>query len=91
PDPMDAAAPAPRTQGRGNVYIQVGSFTDIGNAENLDAAIGRGLPVKIENANVRGADYFRVLVGPFMTRSEAETHRVQLSNSGVADGFVTRR
>ncbi|MEM7493933.1 MAG: septal ring lytic transglycosylase RlpA family protein, partial [Pseudomonadota bacterium] len=46
PDPMDAAAPAPRTQGRGNVYIQVGSFTDIGNAENLDAAIGRGLPVK---------------------------------------------
>lgn len=91
PDPTDAAAPAPRMESRGNVYIQVGSFTDIGNAENLNAAISRGLPVKIEAAKVRGIDYFRVLVGPFITHGEAETHRAQLSNSGIAQGFVTRR
>ena len=77
--------------GLGNIYVQVGSFSDIGNAESLNAAIGRSLPVEIESAKVRGSDYIRVLVGPFQTRGEAERQRAQLSRAGIADGFITSR
>ncbi|MEM1389474.1 MAG: septal ring lytic transglycosylase RlpA family protein [Pseudomonadota bacterium] len=91
PDPIEASAPASRPAGLGNIYVQVGSFSDIGNAESLNAAIGRSLPVEIESAKVRGSDYFRVLVGPFQTRGEAERQRAQLSRAGIADGFITSR
>lgn len=89
PDPIKARVTVPA--GQGSIYVQVGSFSDIGNAENLDNAIGRSLPVTIESANVRGSDYFRVLVGPFTSRGEAERQRAQLARAGIADGFVTQR
>lgn len=91
PDPIEARAPAAPVSGVGNVYVQVGSFADIGNAEDLNRAIGRSLPVEIEAAKVRGADFFRVLVGPFQTRQEAERQQAQLARAGIAKGFVTER
>lgn len=91
PDPIEASAPVSPQKGQGSVFVQVGSFSDIGNAETLNKAIGRSLPVEIEAARVRGSDYFRVLVGPFQTKAEAERQRAQLSRAGIADGFVTQR
>ncbi len=84
---MAASAPT----GLGNVYIQAGSFSDIANAQSLTAALGRGLSVKIEEARVNGGDYFRVLIGPFQTREQANIQRSQLSNAGIVDGFLTTR
>lgn len=96
PDPVGTMTPpAPQRTtpiaGLGNVFIQAGSFSDIANAQRLNQALGRGMPVQIEEARVRGGDYFRVLIGPFQTRSEAEIQRRQLSSAGIADGFVTTR
>lgn len=91
PDPIEARAPAASVSGIGNVYVQVGSFADIGNAEDLNRAIGRSLPVEIEAAKVRGTDFFRVLVGPFPSRQEAERQQAQLARAGIANGFVTER
>lgn len=90
PDPVEAMTPSTPV-GRGNVYIQAGSFADIANAQRLNSALGRGLPVKIEEARVRGGDYFRVMIGPFQSRDEAEVQRRQLSQAGIAEGFVTTR
>jgi rare lipoprotein A len=90
PDPVEAMTPTTPV-GRGNVFIQAGSFADIANAQRLNSALGRGLPVKIEEARVRGGDYFRVMIGPFQTRDEAEVQRRQLSQAGITDGFVTTR
>lgn len=84
---MNVSAPV----AAGNVYIQAGSFADISNAQNLTSALGRGLSVQIEEARVNGGDYFRVMIGPFQSRGEAEVQRAQLSRAGVVDGFITTR
>lgn len=82
-----AAAPASLS----GFYIQAGAFAEIGNAQDLTYALGRGLNVKIEEARVNGGDFFRVLIGPYTTMDAAETQRAQLAHAGIADGFLTRR
>lgn len=82
---VGSAAPA------GNIFIQAGAFADIANAQRLSTNIGGGLPVKIEEARVNGGDFFRVLVGPFPNRDMAERERLDLSRSGIVDGFLTTR
>ena len=95
PDPIDAFTPqAPvkkMASATGNIFIQAGSFADIGNAQRLNAALGRGMPVEIQEARVRNADYFRVMIGPFSSRQQAETYRVHLADSGIANGIVVAR
>lgn len=91
PDPIDVMTPPPAQLGNGNVFVQVGSFADIGNAEDLNRSLSRGLPVEIEPARVRGSDYFRVMVGPFNSRAEAERQRDQIASAGIANGFVVVR
>ena len=75
----------------GNVFIQAGSFSDIGNAQRLTDALGRRLPVEIQQARVRGADYFRVMIGPFSTRQQAETYRAHLAEQGITQGFLVEK
>ncbi len=75
----------------GRIYIQAGAFAEINNAESMNAALGRKLPVKIESARVRNADYFRVLVGPFKSRRDANIYRDHLAASGIVDGFLVER
>jgi len=72
-------------------FIQAGSFSDIGNAQRLTLALGRKLPVEITQARVRNADYFRVMIGPFPTRAQADTYRVHLRDSGITDGFIVEK
>ncbi|MEM5517596.1 septal ring lytic transglycosylase RlpA family protein [Henriciella sp. AS95] len=80
---------APKFQPK--IFVQVGSFADISNAQGMDAQVGRQFPVDIESVRVQGADYFRVLVGPFPTRSAADMAKYQLSQRGIKDGFVVLR
>ncbi len=99
PEPARMAAPfnppvsEPKLSGaeQGNFYIQAGSFADIGNAQRLTDALGRRLSVEITQARVRNADYFRVMIGPFSTRREADVQRAQLQRSGIVDGLVVER
>ena len=75
----------------GTMFVQAGSFVDIGNAQRLTENLGRALPVKIEAARVNGGDYFRVMVGPFETRSEANSVRDQLNRNGTVSGYIVKR
>ena len=88
-----AASPASqtRTEFSPGLYVQVGAFSDIGNAQGRHAEVGGQFPVKVEDVRMNGADYFRVLVGPFPTRDAAERARVQLRTRGVNESFVTLR
>ena len=70
--------------------VQIGSFADIGNAQRAYATLARDLPVEIVEARVNGADYFRVVVGPFGGRSKAEEYRDRLIRRGY-DGALVRR
>ncbi len=72
-------------------FIQLGSFADIGNAQRLAVSLDATMPVDIKQARVNGADYFRVWVGPFASRTRADTVRTELSARGIADGIVLNR
>ena len=88
--PVQTVAAAAPVSGTG-FYIQAGAFAEINNAQELTYALGRGMNVKIEEARVNGGDFFRVLIGPYATMDAAESQRAQLSNAGIAEGFLTRR
>nr|WP_321362038.1 septal ring lytic transglycosylase RlpA family protein [uncultured Hyphomonas sp.] len=72
----------------GDYFVQIGSFTDISNAQMLSNQVQASLPVSIVPARVNGADYFRVRVGPLLSRSEAEQARADLSYAGIAQGRI---
>ena len=73
------------------IFLQVGAFADISNAQGMNAQVGRQYPVDIESVRLNGADYFRVLVGPFSNRQDAELAKYQLGDRGIKDGFVVLR
>jgi len=82
-------APAPKPAAAfGDYYVQIGSFTDIANAQALSNQVQASLPVTIVPARVNGADYFRVRVGPLSSRNAAEAAREELSYAGIAQGRV---
>jgi rare lipoprotein A len=75
----------------GNYYVQVGSFSEIANAEALYQALGVGMQVEIVPARVNGADYFRVMVGPLETHQTASVLREHLFEQGIADGRIIEK
>jgi rare lipoprotein A len=81
------SAPAPAADA-GDYFVQIGSFTDISNAQTLSNRVQASLPVTIVPARVNGADYFRVRVGPLLSRSEAERARNDLSYAGISQGRI---
>lgn len=80
------SAPAPVSGG--DYFVQIGSFTDIANAQTLSNQVQASLPVTIVPARVNGADFFRVRVGPLADRTAAERARQDLSYAGIADGRI---
>jgi len=92
PQPVETVLPLPRMDpipnpAGGDFLVQVGSFSDIGNAQAFHASLS-GLPVDIVPVFVNGADYFRVVVGPYASRDEAMAMRDQLDVQGIVDGRV---
>lgn len=72
----------------GGVFVQLASFSDIGNAEAMLRQVESRLPVEIVPARVNGADFFRVRVGPFQDHAAAEQVRANLYADGTADGRI---
>ncbi len=74
----------------GNVYVQLGAFSDIGNAEYLRDQLGANLDVEVSHAVVNGSDFFRVRVGPYNSTTDAERTRNYISAQGIANGRIVR-
>lgn len=69
--------------------IQVGAFTERSNAEKLhNSLIGLFNDVRIEEFQTSETTYFRVRVGRFPSREEANPTALELSESGFS-GFIT--
>lgn len=85
PQKVNYAAASPAA---GDVFVQLASFSDIGNAEALLRKVEPSLPVEIVPARVNGADFFRVRVGPFADQAAAEQVRAELYSAGTADGRI---
>jgi rare lipoprotein A len=86
-DVSPAARPL-KTDASDTLFVQLASFSDIGNAETLYRGLKGDLPVQIVPARVNGTDFFRVRVGPLDSRDAANQLRDRLNAEGKGDGRV---
>lgn len=88
PEPPADWGVSPKPAPKGNVYVQLGSFSEIRNADALYRDLKGSLPVEIVPARINNADFFRVRVGPFDNRASAQQLRDRLDAEGKANGRV---
>jgi DedD protein len=72
--PASKATPAPApSKARSNYWVQTGSFSTITHAEAVkDTLSAKGIQSLVENRQVQGKTYFRVRVGPYTSKNEAD-------------------
>lgn len=76
--------------GTGTTTIQVGSFTEFTNAKRLQMALElRYSKVYISEANIKGDKYYRVRVGKFSDRGQADDFAKALADEGY-DVLITQ-
>jgi DedD protein len=69
--------------------VQMGSFSDSGNAQKLVEQLRRdGMTAYREDITTKSPTIYRVRVGPFLEREEAIRTRQQLSDRLKIDGVV---
>lgn len=65
-----AAAPAPRND---EYWVQTGSFADKGRADAAKSSLGtKGISSLVETKDVSGKTYYRVRIGPYTSKNEAD-------------------
>lgn len=92
--PYQAPAPAPQyaAVGAGSYFVQVGAFSDPANAQRVRDAVGAAGPVSVDVRRASsGAELFRVRVGPWQSRDEADTARQTLASLGYGEAVVASR
>jgi DedD protein len=70
-----ASAPAkqPASKARNNYWVQTGSFSTIARAEAVKETLSsKGINSRVENREMEGKTYFRVRVGPYTSKNEAD-------------------
>ena len=71
PKPAAVSKPAPKSEAA--YWVQIGSYTQKSGADKVKANLSeRGLVSVIFDGNVQGKTYYRVRVGPYVSRAEAD-------------------
>ena len=78
--PKQAALNQPN--GYGDYLLQAGSFSELQNAHNLRTKLHGISPVFVKEANVKGREYFRVMLGPWPSKPKAEQAKHRLKRLG---------
>ena len=94
-EPIAAVAvqPAPvvrAVEARG-FFLQAGSFADLGNANVLRDQLRSSGPVSIAAVQVNGTEFYRVMVGPWGSRDQAEQAQARISAVGTKALVVAKR
>ncbi|MGE0044757.1 MAG: septal ring lytic transglycosylase RlpA family protein [Hyphomonadaceae bacterium] len=84
PEPQRAAAAA-------GFMVQVGAFADLTNAHRVQADLSSIAAVTIEPTMAGDTELFRVRLGPWASRSEAEIARQQAAARGYPAAIVAPR
>ncbi len=82
---------APPARAEGGVYVQVGAFSDLSNAQRVRDAAGAAGPASVDVRQTPRGELFRVRVGPFADAPDAETARRALADLGFGDAIVAMR
>lgn len=88
--PVPAWTPAARAAEQHGYFLQAGSFVDLGNAHAAMAKLKAVGPVSVVEADINGVTYYRVMVGPWVTRGRAEQTQDRLTESGMKSFVVAR-
>ena len=71
-------------------FVQVGSFADAGNARLVQQRLAVAYPdVHIETAEAGSIRYYRVRMGAFMNRQEAESRAIRVASYGYPAVIIT--
>ncbi|QGZ95129.1 Rare lipoprotein A precursor [Terricaulis silvestris] len=90
--PYAAPQPAYSAPVSGGYFVQVGAFSDLSNAHRVRDTIGAAGPVVVDvRQTASGAELFRVRVGPYVSREEADAARRTLSSMGYGETIVASR
>lgn len=91
-EPMRRPAPTYAAAAQGNFFLQVGAFSDLGNAHRVRDAVSAAGPVVVDVRNTAsGGELFRVRVGPWNSREEADSARRTLASLGYGETIVAAR
>lgn len=92
--PADEApryAPAYAAPAAGSFFVQVGAYSDLTNAHRVRDTIGAAGPVVVDIRQTANGELFRVRVGPWTSREEADDARRQLASLGYGEAVVASR
>jgi rare lipoprotein A len=85
-------APAPPSYASaGGFYVQVGAYSDLTNAHRVRDAVEAAGPVVVDIRQTATGELFRVRVGPWGSREDAEAARRTLVSLGYGETIVAAR
>ncbi|HPF47674.1 MAG TPA: septal ring lytic transglycosylase RlpA family protein [Emcibacteraceae bacterium] len=80
--PMQVASLSPAMQEQGDLYIQVGAYSQIGSASRVMTAVSQVGETMLESIVVNGRKLYRVRVGPLPSRTTADAALQQILKLG---------
>jgi rare lipoprotein A len=89
--PYRAPAPAYAAPVAGGYFVQVGAYSDLMNAHRVRDAVGAAGPVVVDTRQTATAELFRVRVGPYTSREEADAARRTVASLGYGESIVASR
>jgi len=85
--PLETAPPPVSVAG--HFFVQVGAYSDPANAQRVRAEVASAGPVVVDvRSTASGDDLFRVRIGPWASREQADEARRALSSLGYADSVI---
>lgn len=91
PKPEPVVPQPSQKAGSGDYVIQLGSFTVKDNAHRLADKLSYLASPFVEQVEVKGRPWWRVRIGNFGTRDEAEVILSEVRAAGVADARIVRQ
>lgn len=88
--PVAVAAQPPRAEAQRGYFLQAGSFADLGNAHALRDKLRDLGQVSVVAVDVNGTEFYRVMVGPWTSRPDAERTQGRLIESGMKPIVIAR-
>lgn len=91
---MVSYSPAPQPASPsmdGAYFVQIGAYSDLLNAHRVRDAVNGAGPVTVDIRQTASGELFRVRVGPWASRGEADAARRTLSDLGYSDAVIATR
>jgi len=86
--PASAPAPVREPLAGASYYVQIGAFADLSNAHRVRDAASSAGPTAVDVRTTANGELFRVRVGPWNSREEAEAARQRVAALGYAEAVV---